>query len=77
MPFRTPFATAGEQFVENMRGSRIKLIKWLFYCFIPNPAYVPSANPLGRGHPRRIGRIQSYHAVGGANGTTMVVMFVG
>ena len=38
---------------------------------------MPSANPFGRGYPRRIGRIQSYHAVGGANGATMVVMFVG
>jgi hypothetical protein len=35
----------------------------------------PLANPFGRGHPHRIGRIQQYHAVGGANGTTMVVMF--
>jgi hypothetical protein len=34
-------------------------------------------NMFGRGYPRRIGRIQSYHAVGGANGTTMMVMFVG
>jgi len=35
------------------------------------------ANPFGRGYPRRIGYIQRYHTVGGANGTTMVVMFVG
>ena len=30
-----------------------------------------------RGSLRPIGRIHRYHAVGGANGTTMVVMFVG
>ena len=77
MPFQTPFTTAGERFAENTSSSRIKLIKWLFYRYIPNPAYEPSANPFGRGQLRRIGRIQSYHAVGGANGTTMVVMFVG
>jgi len=77
MPFRTPFATAGKRFVENRSSSRIKLMKWLFYRFIPNPAYAPSANPFGRGYQRWIGRIQSYHAIGRANGTTMVVMFVG
>ena len=38
---------------------------------------MPLANPFGRGYPRRIGCIQRYHAVGGANGTTMVMMFVG
>jgi hypothetical protein len=32
--------------------------------------YAPSANPFGRGYLRQIGRIQRYHAVGGANGTT-------
>jgi hypothetical protein len=37
-----------------------------------NPAYPPSANPLERGYPRRIGQIHV-----GANGTTMVMMFVG
>jgi hypothetical protein len=47
------------------------------YRFILNQANAPSANPFRRGHLRRIGRIQRYHAVGGANGTTMVVMFVG
>jgi hypothetical protein len=34
-------------------------------------------DPFGIGYPRPIGSIHSYHAVGGANGTTMVVMFVG
>jgi hypothetical protein len=33
-------------------------------------------DPFGRGYPRPIGCIHRYHAVGGANGTTMVVMFV-
>jgi len=77
MPFRTPFAMAGERFVKNTISSTIKLITRLFYRFLLNPAYAPSANPFGRGYPRRIGRIQRYHAVGWANGTTMVVMFVG
>jgi len=49
VPFRTPFTTVGERFVENTSSSRIKLIKWLFYRFIPNPAYAPSANLFGRG----------------------------
>ena len=44
---------------------------------ILNPVNAPSPDPSGRGYPRPIGRIQRYHAVGGANGTTMVVMFVG
>ena len=37
----------------------------------------PRPTPSEEGYPRRIGCIQRYHAVGGANGTTMVVMFVG
>ncbi len=46
---------------------------------ILNPVNSPSPNPSGRGYPRPIGHIQRYHAVVGANGTTMVmvVMFVG
>jgi hypothetical protein len=36
----------------------------------------PSTNPFERGCPRQIGRIHRSHTVGGANGTTMVVMFV-
>ncbi len=36
----------------------------------------PRPTPWEEVTPRRIGRIQSYHAVGGANGNTMVVMFV-
>ncbi len=36
-----------------------------------------SANPFGRGYQRRIGQIHRYYAVVGANGTTMVMMFVG
>ncbi len=34
-------------------------------------------DPFGVGYLRPIGRILRYHAIGGANGTTMVVMFVG
>ena len=58
------------------RGSRIKLITRLFYHFILNPVNTPLPDPFGRGYPRLIGCIHRYHAVGGANGTTMVVMFV-
>jgi hypothetical protein len=36
---------------------------------------VPSLNPFGRGYLHRIGLIHQSHAVGGANGSTMVVMF--
>jgi hypothetical protein len=77
MPFRAPFLTACERFAENTSSSRIKLITRLFYWFILNPAYAPSNNPFGIGSARPIGRIHRSHAVGGANGTTMVVMFVG
>ena len=38
---------------------------------------MPSPDPFGRGYPCLIGSIHRYHTVGGANGTTMVVMFVG
>jgi hypothetical protein len=35
------------------------------------------ANPFRRGYPHQIGKIHRYHAVVlGANGTTMVMMFV-
>jgi hypothetical protein len=34
-------------------------------------------SPFGIGYPRPIGSVHRYHTVGGANGTTMVVMFVG
>ncbi len=36
---------------------------------------MPSLDPFGRGYLRRIGRIHQSHAVGRANGSTMVVMF--
>ena len=38
-------------------------------------AKAPSLDPFGRGHLRWIRRIHQSHAVGGANGSTMVVMF--
>jgi hypothetical protein len=40
---------------------------------------MPLANPFGRGYLCRIGKIHRYHTlVGvGANGTTMLMMFVG
>ena len=81
MPCWPPFSTACERFDEDTSSSRIKLIKqliyWLFYCFILNQAKEFLPNPFRRGCPRSIGRIQRYHSVGGANGTAMVVMFVG
>jgi hypothetical protein len=77
MQFWPPFSTTCEQFGENMCSSRIKLSKRLFYRFILNQDKMFLPNPLQRGCSRLIGRIQRYHAVGGANGTTMVVMFVG
>jgi hypothetical protein len=76
MPFWPPFSMACEQFVENTSSSRIKLIKQLFYRFILNQSKEFLPNPFRRNFPRPIGRIQRYHTVGGANGTTMVVMFV-
>jgi hypothetical protein len=77
MPFWPPFSTACERFVKNTSTSRIKLIKQIFYRFILNQAKAFLPNPFRRGCPRSIGRIQRYYTVGGANGTTMVVMFVG
>ncbi len=76
MPFWPPFLTVGKQFVENTSSSRIKLTTPLFYCFTLNLAKAPLANPFGRGYLRRIGRIHRSHTIGGANGSTMVVMFV-
>jgi hypothetical protein len=62
---------------QNTSSSRIKLTKRLFYRFILNQAIGFLPNPFRRGCLPLIGRIKRYHAVGGANGTTMVVMFVG
>ena len=41
------------------------------------PSQHALTRPFGRGYPNLIGCIHRYHTVGGANGTTMVVMFVG
>ena len=76
MLFRPPFLTASEGFVENTISNKNKSTTPLFYLFKLNPAYVPLADPLGRGCLHRIGRIHQSHAVGGANSSTMVVMFV-
>ncbi len=38
MPFRLPFATAGERFVKNTSSSTIKLISLLFYRIKQNQA---------------------------------------
>ena len=77
MPFWPTFLTACKQFNENTSSSIIKLNKGLFYRFILNQAKAFLPNPFRRGCPRLIVCIQRYHNVGGANGTTMVVMFVG
>jgi hypothetical protein len=68
---------ACEEFLENTNRSKIKLIKWLLYRFILNQAKALLPNPFWRGCPCPIGRNHSYHTIGGAHGTTMVVMFVG
>jgi hypothetical protein len=49
----------------------------LFKQLIISPVKALSADPFGRGYLRWIGQIHGSHAVGGANGSTMVVMFVG
>ena len=36
----------------------------------------PSANPFARGYLRWIGRIHQSHAIGGANGSTIEVIYV-
>ena len=77
MPFWPPFSAACEQLIENTSSSRIELIKQLFYRFILNQAKRFLPNPFQRGCPHLIGCIQRYHTIGGANGTTMVLMFVG
>ena len=78
MPFWPPFSAECERFAENKSSSsRIKLSKRLCYRFILNQAKAFLSNPFRRGCLRSIGRIQRYRAVGGANGTIMVVMFVG
>ena len=77
MPFRPPFSTACEGFLKNTSRGKIKLIKRVFYHFILNQAKAFLPNPFRRGFPLTIGRIQRYHTLGGANGTTMVVMIVG
>ena len=38
---------------------------------------MPLANPFRRGYLCRIGKIHRYHTLVGANGTTMLMMFVG
>jgi hypothetical protein len=71
-----PLLMAGEQFVESTSSGRIKLTMPLFYRFTLNPGKALLKNPFQRGYLHWIGRIYQSHAVGGANGSTMVVMFV-
>jgi len=52
MPFRTPFATAGERFVENMISSPIKLIKYTVILTIYiKPSVCALGQPLGKRLP--------------------------
>ena len=77
MPLRHPFSTTGEQIIKNTSSHRIKLITRLFQRFLLIQATALLPNPFGIGYPCPTGSIHRYHAiVGGANGTTMVVMFV-
>ncbi len=69
MPFRPPFSTAGEQFVENTSSCRNQFITLLFYRIKQNPMIAPLANPCGWPPTRRIGVIHWINALGGANGT--------
>jgi hypothetical protein len=71
-----PLSMAGKGFNKNTSSSRIKLTTLLLYCFTLNPGKATSLNPFGRGYLHWIGRIHQSHAIGGANGSTMVVMFV-
>ena len=77
MPFRSPLLAADEQYWLNMGSSRNKLISSLFYCFIQNQAQALLPNSFGRGSLRWIRQINISHSVGAANGSIMVVMFVG
>ncbi len=76
MPLWPPLSTAGEQFDENTSSSRFILTTPLFYCFTLNPGKALLLNPFGRGYLHWIGRIHQSHAVGGANGSIIVVMSV-
>ncbi len=67
---------AGKQFVKSTSSGRIKLTTPLLYRFPLNPGKALLTNPFQRGYLHRIGWIHQSHAVGGANGSTMVVMFV-
>jgi hypothetical protein len=51
-----------------------------FFCYFIDLHKTPptrSPDQFGIGYSNPIGSIHIYHAVGGANCTTMVVMFVG
>jgi hypothetical protein len=76
MLLRPPLSTAGEQFVESRSNGRIKLTTPIFIIFTLNPGKVLLNNSFQRSYLRQIGRIYQSHAVGGANSSTMVVMFM-
>jgi hypothetical protein len=48
----------------------------LFYCFALNPGKALLTNPFQRGYLHWIRQIHQSHTKEGANGSTMVVMFV-
>ena len=71
MPYQPPFLTAGKGFIKNTSSHRIKLMKQLFYQFIPNQAQALLSSPSWRGSLRWIGQICTSHAVGAANGSPL------
>ena len=75
---RPPLSMVGELFVKIMSSSRIKLTTRLFLTINTKPTQSAlGRNPFRRAYLHRIGRIRRSHTVGGASGSTMVVMFVG
>jgi hypothetical protein len=71
-----PLSKSDERFVESTSSGRVKLTTPLFNHFTLNPGKALLTNPFQRGYLRWIGRIHQSLAIGGANGSTMVVMFV-
>ena len=71
MPFRQPFLTPSEWFINNSSSSRIKIIKRLFYWFIQNQAQVLLPCPFRKGSLTLIGQIHISHAIRVANGSPL------
>jgi len=77
--FLVTIVGGGRAILTNMGSSKQKFISSLslFYCFIKNQAQALLFNSFRRGSLCGIGRIHISHAVGAANISTIVVMFVG